>query len=218
MKFLHIKTQDDKSKLDKLEEYINKGKHVFVLIFMEGCGPCNATRPEWDKLESSLGQLYNETKNGNDDIIIADVNNIFINDIKNNAFKSISGFPTMLYFNKNKNIIENYEDSVINIKDRSVDSFINWIQSKVLNVSALSGGNNSSSSKDVYNRIALLSQTNKNKITKKITKNKSKNKQKGGKWSRKYKKSINCKKPKGFSQKQYCKYGRNKNKNKKGKL
>ena len=30
------------------------------------------------------------------------------------------------------------------------------------------------------------------------------------KWSNKYKKSINCKKPKGFSQKQYCKYGRTK--------
>ena len=30
------------------------------------------------------------------------------------------------------------------------------------------------------------------------------------KWSMKYKKSINCNKPKGFSQKQYCKYGRNK--------
>ena len=30
----------------------------------------------------------------------------------------------------------------------------------------------------------------------------------GGKWSTKYKKSINCKKPKGFSQKQYCKYGK----------
>ena len=29
------------------------------------------------------------------------------------------------------------------------------------------------------------------------------------KWSTKYKKSIKCKKPKGFSQKQYCKYGRN---------
>ena len=25
------------------------------------------------------------------------------------------------------------------------------------------------------------------------------------KWSNKYKKSINCKNPKGFSQKQYCK-------------
>jgi len=36
---------------------------------------------------------------------------------------------------------------------------------------------------------------------------------KGGvkkKWSRKYKKSINCKKPKGFSQKQYCKYRKRK--------
>ena len=29
-------------------------------------------------------------------------------------------------------------------------------------------------------------------------------------WSRKYKKSINCRKPKGFSQKQHCKYGRKK--------
>jgi hypothetical protein len=27
-------------------------------------------------------------------------------------------------------------------------------------------------------------------------------------WSMKYKKSINCKFPKGFSQKQHCKYGR----------
>ena len=35
-------------------------------------------------------------------------------------------------------------------------------------------------------------------------------KKKGGKWSRKYKRSINCKRPKGFSQKQYCKYGRTK--------
>ena len=40
---------------------------------------------------------------------------------------------------------------------------------------------------------------------------------KGGKWTKKYKKSINCKNPKGFSQKQYCKYGRNKNKTRKNK-
>ena len=28
------------------------------------------------------------------------------------------------------------------------------------------------------------------------------------KWSRKYKLSINCRRPHGFSQRQYCKYGR----------
>lgn len=30
------------------------------------------------------------------------------------------------------------------------------------------------------------------------------------KWSLKYKRSINCRHPKGFSQKQHCKYGRKK--------
>ena len=40
-----------------------------------------------------------------------------------------------------------------------------------------------------------------------LSKSKSK-KSKNRKWSNKYKKSINCRKPKGFSQKQYCKYGK----------
>ena len=39
---------------------------------------------------------------------------------------------------------------------------------------------------------------------------KSKTKSKSRKWSKKYKKSINCRKPKGFSQKQYCKHSRKK--------
>ena len=34
--------------------------------------------------------------------------------------------------------------------------------------------------------------------------------QKKRKWSLKYKRSINCNHPKGFSQKQHCKYGRRK--------
>ena len=48
------------------------------------------------------------------------------------------------------------------------------------------------------------------KSKKKTHRNKKNRNKKGGKWTRKYKRSINCKKPKGFSQKQYCKYGRNK--------
>ena len=34
------------------------------------------------------------------------------------------------------------------------------------------------------------------------------------KWSLKYKRSINCRRPRGFSQKQHCKYGRRKRKTK----
>ena len=51
---------------------------------------------------------------------------------------------------------------------------------------------------------------NKNKLTP-IVKN-------GGKWTMKYKKSINCKNPKGFSQKQYCMYGKKNKKNKKNNI
>lgn len=39
----------------------------------------------------------------------------------------------------------------------------------------------------------------------------------GGKWSMKYKRSINCRKPKGFSQKQYCKRKNRKSKKKRKK-
>lgn len=42
-------------------------------------------------------------------------------------------------------------------------------------------------------------------------KKKTTKKQNRKKWSNKYKKSIDCNHPKGFSQKQYCKYGRKKN-------
>lgn len=64
---------------------------------------------------------------------------------------------------------------------RTKDDFSNWIRSKS---ESMTGG----------------------KKRRKLTKRK----RKGGKWSKKYKKSINCKKPRGFSQKQYCKYGRKK--------
>jgi len=58
-----------------------------------------------------------------------------------------------------------------------------------------------------------INQTNK-KYTIKTRKIKNKNKNKKSKtkkgWSLKYKRSIDCKRPRGFSQRQYCNYGRKK--------
>ena len=56
------------------------------------------------------------------------------------------------------------------------------------------------------------SRNKKKKQKKSKRKQKKTKKTKKRKWSMKYKKSINCKKPKGFSQKQYCKFGRKKKK------
>ena len=53
----------------------------------------------------------------------------------------------------------------------------------------------------------MKTKTKKTTKTTKTKRNKGK-KYKGGKWSLKYKRSIDCKHPHGFSQKQHCKYGK----------
>ena len=74
MIILHINSGTNVSKIDK---YIKNGSHVFILIFMEGCGPCNATRPEWEKLESALKDQYAH----NNKIVVIDVNKDYLSDI-----------------------------------------------------------------------------------------------------------------------------------------
>lgn len=61
-------------------------------------------------------------------------------------------------------------------------------------------------------RIMQYVQSGGNQTTKRLQTRKNINKNKKSKkhWSLKYKKSINCKQPRGFSQRQYCKYGRKK--------
>lgn len=191
MRVLNINSNKDVSLIDKL---IKQGCNVFILVYMEGCGPCNATRPEWSKLETALKDQYKK----NDNLVIVDINKDYVSGVKH--IGSIDGFPTMKYIGKNGKKVESYEDSSIKNKNRSVDSFIEWIES---NINSVKTTNPTSSSHNVYKR---LSTTNKKK-SKTKTKSSTK-KMHGGKWTRKYKKSINCRRPKGFSQRQYCKYGR----------
>lgn len=165
--------------IKELNEYLaNKDNKVFILYYMEGCGPCNATRPEWAKLKNVL------PSNGLDrnDIIVAAIDQILSDKLK--VGKPPSAFPTMRFITNNGKLIENYEDANISLdKDRTVDSFVEWIRSKTTEEAQRLHGH--------------------------MTRRK-RHSMRGGKWSRKYKRSINCRRPKGFSQRQYCKYGRKK--------
>jgi hypothetical protein len=167
----------------------NNKLDIFILIFMEGCGPCNETRPEWNKLKNILSNIILQDPN----IIILSIDKDYFNKLRNIG-NSPNSFPTIRYIKiKNKKILqnENYEDSNIEIKDRTIDSFIYWIKHKL------------NKNKITKNEIGNI------KTTKNITNKKRKyNRKYGGKWSLKYKRSINCNNPRGFSQKQYCKYGR----------
>ena len=194
MHVLHIDSKKDVGKVDKL---VNKGKDVFILVYMKGCGPCNATRPEWEQLETVLKDQYAK----NDKLVIIDVNKDYLSSIKH--IGNVDGFPTIKYIGKRGTIVEPYEKG-----ERSVSSFITWIESKINNVIST---NQTSSPENVYKRLVRSEKhTNKSKNKTRRKHNKTKTRHRGGKWSKKYKDSINCSKPKGFSQKQHCKYGRNK--------
>lgn len=182
MKYLHI-APNNKEDIEIFNKHVKNGNDVFALIYLEGCGPCNETRPEWKKIENVTKKKYSN----NDNVLIADIDQELLKDIKGLNMQP-KGFPTMIFVSDNGKIIEDYEDSSIDKKDRTIDSFVKWIESKIPNQN---GGK-------------------KTRKTKKNRTQKTNKKIKGGKWSLKYKKSIDCKKPKGFSQKQYCKYGRKK--------
>ena len=122
MEILHINPST--KNVDQFDKMVNDGKHVFILIYMEGCGPCNETRPEWKKIKNILGKSQQKIKYP--DVVIADVDQSVSNNIKH--IGNISHFPTMKYISGKGKIVEPYEG------ERNIDAFINWIDSKHGNV------------------------------------------------------------------------------------
>lgn len=171
--------------IEKLNKHLsNKDNKSFILIFMEGCGPCNSTRPEWSKLRNILSKNLNN-------IGIFSIDKDLVGKVS--KLKEANSFPTIRYITNSGNTVENYEDSEISKKDRTIDSFVEWIKSK--------SGNSNITKSENHKTKSFKKQHAGTKKNRKIS---------GGKWSLKYKRSINCNRPKGFSQKQYCKYSRKK--------
>jgi thiol-disulfide isomerase/thioredoxin len=162
MLVLHFDPSSENEEIDNFNKLLKDDKDLFVLFYLEGCGPCNATRPEWDKIKNVLKDKYDDT------IIIADIDQSVMDKFKNLNIQP-NGFPAIYHINNKDKTSTSYDDSDISNKDRTIDSFVEWIETT----------------------------TKQNKMV-------------GGKWSLKYKRSINCKRPRGFSQKQHCKYGRKK--------
>ena len=206
MLYLKITKKRSQGEIDALNNHLsNKNAKIFILYFMEGCSPCNATRPEWAKLKNVLSNDFLNKSN----IAIASVDHTLCGKL-NNIGSEPSGFPTMRFITNAGQEIENYEDSGISNKDRTIDSFVEWIKNKTgennITISEISPKYRRKSS---HKRKIHHLKGNHMKLGGKTKKFK------GGKWSVKYKKSINCSRPKGFSQRQYCKYGRRGNTHKK---
>lgn len=167
--------------IDEINKLLKNGKNVFLFVYMNGCGPCNSTIPQWDNIPNNL----NEHVKHQDDIVTVRINKDLFPLLQNMGSEP-AGFPSLRHVNNNQ--VEEFEDwnPQSGIKDRSTDSFVEWIEDKI-------------SKKKGVKKLPVKTRNNKNK-----------RKQRGGKWSLKYKRSINCNRPKGFSQRQHCKYGRKK--------
>ena len=118
MKFLNI-NNDDKKLIDELNGHIRKKDKIFILFYMDGCGPCEATRPEWKKIQNVLEDKYND----NDDYIIVDIEQKLMSKIKN-LNDTPQAFPTIRYIRGNE--YKPYE------KNRDVDSFVEWIEEHIM--------------------------------------------------------------------------------------
>ena len=126
MIFKHIETiGEDLDLLNKMCQ--TNGTHIFIIVFMTGCGPCIETLKAWKPIEN---KLRNEYKSSNNIMVVA-VNKDLLDHIK--FVGKVEGFPTIKYINNNNNNleIENYEDSKIVTKNRSTSSFINWIENSI---------------------------------------------------------------------------------------
>ena len=125
MKFIHVNTESDMS---QLKDSIYSNKDIFMLIYMEGCGPCNQVRPEWKKLKNVLHKYIKNPKYKN--VVIVDINKDILEKARTNI-KSPIGFPTITFVSKNGNIQENFEESNSPNKNREIDAFVSWIETKL---------------------------------------------------------------------------------------
>jgi len=107
----------DKDKADEVIELINDGKHVFMFIFMEGCGHCDNAKPAWHNLKNL----------DIDDVALVLLNQKLLDDTSFSGLKKLIGeqplgFPTFKHIHKNK--VDEYSG------DRDEESLKKWIQQK----------------------------------------------------------------------------------------
>ena len=115
-----LESPDEPKILTESEIMELKKKHGVVLFYMNGCGHCVTMKPAWNKL---INELKEKHKN---EIILGAVESGDMDIFNKHGLKpSVSGFPTILYFNpKNPDKPESYSG------DRSYEDLKKWILKK----------------------------------------------------------------------------------------
>jgi len=115
-----LESPDEPKILTESEVMELKKKHGVVLFYMNGCGHCVTMKPAWNKL---INELKEKHKN---EIILGAIESGGMDIFNKHGLNpSVSGFPTILYFNPNKpDKPESYSG------DRSYEDMKKWILKK----------------------------------------------------------------------------------------
>jgi hypothetical protein len=124
MSVVFIDATSPEKLLEQFIKDVKNKKHIFLFLFLEGCGPCNNTKPNWKKIKDSLSNDIKDEK-----VIIAEIDQKMFEKLGGNVGKEPMGYPCLRYIHGDK--IEEYDDCNIEKKDRSTESFVKWIESKV---------------------------------------------------------------------------------------
>jgi len=113
-----LNTSENNINFQKCISHKDSGKHLFLFMYMNGCGPRKDAKESWAKIKEHLEPEYLENK----DIMLSQINHTLY-DKKYKFGDEPMGFPTLRYIHNNN--IEEYNE------DREPEDFANWIKSKV---------------------------------------------------------------------------------------
>lgn len=159
MVFVHINPSNPDTSL--LNSLIDNGNQVFVLFYLDGCGPCEATKPQWKNLENEFSNFSPD-----DRIVIADVDQTFLPNINGNL-QGINSFPTIMHMSNKGKTLENYE------RERTTESFKDWINSKLSSMESSPRTRSTSSSKASKTKTRSLKNKKNHRKTNKTNKRKT---------------------------------------------
>ena len=122
-KILHYEFQENKAHdFSPVANHIKANKPVFAIFYMRGCGPCEAARPEWNKLKNFQDKLPQHA-------LLLEIDHVLKEKLYESLqpmfaeIKTISSFPTITLMHNGK--MEPYSGA-----QRTVDHFKKWIHEK----------------------------------------------------------------------------------------
>jgi len=184
----------------------NKKHHIIAKYYSDGCPHCVHMKKDWDKVISTIMTDYTpELPSHNLVMANVDVDNGISSCDKKYIPESYDYVPTIAIIVDGKKVSEFQGE-------RTFENMLNWVVSNEVSPLIKKPQNKHHHENNENNElkpIVMRKQTPFNMFNMNGGGQKT---QKRKKWSLKYKRTINCRRPRGFSQKQYCKWGRKSNK------